>query len=607
MTNPRQVVNVRDRVYFLPAPQRPPLKPCIGVPEFYPVSDNPAPPECRVDTRTIIEGFVEPGIKEPSQKWDESCTARLSFNASNIPSLKLSLAQASRDIEWKKLVRPKPPEAGPPKKRLKMPSVVTMQAVGWIEHQLGSSKPLQSFQQVPRTQKGENLLEQFIKFRIPLLSASWFFKVVVLHEIETSKKTSQSQSTLYWAEFFAGYMVKACKDRAPKGLDAFEYVARLMRWMYHEGLLGQEAMLQKLLELTKSSDASRESALRPQALSLYCSLLMEYLDDMCQLPRANVLQLLEFLLDRIEQLAPSAAAEAAAGVASAPTSYTRLVTCLRTMACFTAFEVPQVVPQLSRPAKVAALLGLLRTERSDATADDAAAPLPAADPDASAPVSSRSYQLAQQQHDRQQQQLVDALWQRARMQIDHVRQPQDSFRRAVATEPDVAEPVQELDAQFSRVPLSEAFSRLFQPVPPASQLSAAVPPSTAATVDTICEWVVSDKRHGSLPCDQYRVAVGLALLGRAASSLPSAARSPPLQPVLTRFLESFNPRSATGMDQCCPRVLSACLPIQRSSDIFASGMIQSRNTGFFSAGRECLQPNLPAMHRHRPRHRAYDC
>lgn len=139
----------------------------------------------------------------------------------------------------------------------------------WMED-LADAKPLKDLKTtVPFYNKKVELLERLCEKNVPLHRATWFVTVTIRHALKDGKnsKTKPATELTQWQKAIADFVDSKLKEKSSKNRD---YILRLARVLFDEGLLERQSWIEWLIKGLKHFSAHR---------SLFMALVGQYIDD----------------------------------------------------------------------------------------------------------------------------------------------------------------------------------------------------------------------------------------------------------------------------------------------------------------------------------------
>ncbi|PRP81741.1 hypothetical protein PROFUN_10841 [Planoprotostelium fungivorum] len=283
----------------------------LGPPEFWPITA--ASGEEDLTAKAISEGFIEPVALE-----DESGTMRTKFVHFDLGNMKGKLLQGVKEIEWKKTssMRREPKGImdsavlnGIPKKS-RFPTLQPCNkefSEKWIKG-LASSEPLHKLSnKVPHGFKGDVLLRTLMRESVPIIRATWFIKIILLNNnqklewtnnlvqfllqemngVIKHQKSYNAEDTEEGIQNYHQTMMKMRQD--------MEYIIKLILWNYQEGLLNNESLLSKLVDVFGECNNLEQ-------LGLVSSMMPDYLPDLCKSHRNLARRLVTYTTEKWLQI-----------------------------------------------------------------------------------------------------------------------------------------------------------------------------------------------------------------------------------------------------------------------------------------------------------------
>ncbi|KAG7209569.1 hypothetical protein KM043_015646 [Ampulex compressa] len=141
---------------------------------------------------------------------------------------------------------------------------------------LSGCKPLVTLaKKAPNFNKKEEIFMMLCEYQVPMLRAAWFIKLSSAYTVAVSeakiKKRQLPDPTTEWT----GTLIKFLKDQLSK-LQEYYHIAK---YMFEEGLLDRQELLQWILELL---DKIRSSPSEDGILKLLLPLALQYLEEFIQ-------------------------------------------------------------------------------------------------------------------------------------------------------------------------------------------------------------------------------------------------------------------------------------------------------------------------------------
>ncbi|KAI5713129.1 hypothetical protein M8J76_012279 [Diaphorina citri] len=268
-------------------------RPRLGPPDVYP--QDPKQKEDELTTVNVKHGFsIMPQLS------DEFGTARnCNVSASKIGSYFNAILSKKEELNTLPDTRTRRQNITP-KDNFWPATARTKNAVeAWFKDLAGSKSLLMLSKKAPNFNKKEEIFLLLCEYQVPMLRASWFIKLSSAYTVAVSeakiKKRQLPDPMLEWT----GTMLKFLKEQLTKlqeyyqhsssssviteeqkiALKQWQYCTQLTKYMYQEGLIERQELLQWIIDLLeKLKSFSTDDGI----LKLILPIALQYLDEFVQ-------------------------------------------------------------------------------------------------------------------------------------------------------------------------------------------------------------------------------------------------------------------------------------------------------------------------------------